>query len=117
MHSSSSVGSAGLYIIFTTTTSDIYSYPLQLELIHLGVNGMLSLGIRPGLIASHTIVINDTLSYQVRLSKLCLEPDTYRLDIRATTTLGRLTIQHTCYHDFATAQQAFNHQRRQLESH
>lgn len=64
---------------------------------------MLSLGIRPGLIASHTIVINDALSYQIRLSKLRLGPDVYRLDIRATTTLGRLTVSHAHYHNFATA--------------
>ncbi|MCT4460747.1 sodium:proton antiporter [Lactiplantibacillus plantarum] len=83
----------------------------------MGVNSMLSLGIRPGLIASHTIVINDALSYQIRLSKLPLGPDVYRLDIHATTTLGRLTVSHARYHNFATAQQAFNHQRHQLESH
>ena len=77
---------------------------------------MLSLGIRPGLITSHTIVINDTLSYQFRLSKGHFGPDHYRLDVRATTTLGQLTVLHTCYHDLTAAHQAFEHQCHQLQA-
>lgn len=76
---------------------------------------MLSLGIRPGLIACHTIVINEGLSYQVQLSKLYLEHNSFRLIIIATTTLGRLTVMHTCYHDLVTARNAFSHQLHQLE--
>ncbi|WP_251898414.1 sodium:proton antiporter [Lactiplantibacillus paraplantarum] len=76
---------------------------------------MLSLGIQPGLIASQTIVINDVLSYQVRLRKLRVGHAPFQLKIIATTTLGRLTVMNLGYHDLLTARTAFNHQLHQLE--
>ena len=75
---------------------------------------MLTLRMHPGLIARHTIVINNDLAYDLQLTKSALGANNFHLTIYATTTLGTLTIARTPFTDLDTAHHAFTEQVRQL---
>ncbi|WP_455386629.1 sodium:proton antiporter [Lactiplantibacillus pentosus] len=78
---------------------------------------MIALGMQPGLMANHTIVINNDLSYQLQLIKQRFGQHLFLLKVSATTTLGTLTFERIQFTNFAAAHDAFEARCHQLTQH
>lgn len=78
---------------------------------------MIALGMQPGLMANHTIVINNDLSYQLQLIKQRFGQHLFLLKVSASTTLGTLTVERIQFTNFAAARDAFEARCHQLTQH